>query len=90
MTNVEAYKRTIEIMSDLTEDIANSLLTEIAKRSPATLVKAYDKLQKEPEPLAEVKAFIRDGKKIDAIKAYRTIYPSAGLADAKHAVERMM
>ena len=89
MTNVEAYKRTIEIMSDLTEDITNNLLTEIAKSSPATLVRAYDKLQRK-DPLVEVKAFIRDGKKIDAIKAYRTIYPSAGLADAKHAVERLM
>ncbi|MCX4972875.1 MULTISPECIES: ribosomal protein L7/L12 [unclassified Streptomyces] len=41
----------------------------------------------DPE-LPEVAAFLRDGKKIQAIKAYRAA-TGAGLQEAKEAVERM-
>ena len=41
----------------------------------------------EPE-LPEVRAYLREGKKIEAIKAYRQ-QTGAGLAEAKDAVERL-
>ena len=43
----------------------------------------------EPEPdLPDVQAFLKDGKKIQAIKAYRE-RTGAGLKEAKDAVERL-
>jgi ribosomal protein L7/L12 len=45
-------------------------------------------LQPDDPELSQVTAFLRDGKKIQAIKAYREA-TGAGLAEAKEAVERM-
>lgn len=45
-------------------------------------------IQEDPGPLPEVTALLRDGKKIQAIKAYRQA-TGADLVEAKAAVERM-
>ncbi|MCX4989646.1 MULTISPECIES: ribosomal protein L7/L12 [unclassified Streptomyces] len=45
-------------------------------------------IREDPPHLPQVTAFLRDGKKIQAIKAYREA-TGAGLKEAKDAVERM-
>jgi len=47
-----------------------------------------DDAPREPDPMAEVWAQIRAGKKIQAIKVYREV-TNASLKEAKEAVERM-
>ena len=41
------------------------------------------------DKLAELKQLARSGQKIEAIKLYRELFPQAGLAEAKEAVEKL-
>jgi ribosomal protein L7/L12 len=85
------YSKAIDILAECRDE--KRLLNEIAKIAPGTLFRAWQHLQDNPDSrFYTVRKIIREDphrNKIPAIKEYRNIVKSAGLKEAKDAVEKI-
>lgn len=82
------FKRAIEYLTGPGLDV-RAVVVEIAKTNPAVFCRAVESVSEEVSSAKwrrEIENFLRDGKKIHAIKLYRQV-TGEGLKDAKGAID---
>lgn len=88
MGNEKAYKEVIDILMEGDYD-AKAMIVELAKKHPMIFLKVYGKVSDTADPeLAAIKSYLKDGKKIQAIREYRAI-SGLGLKESKDFVDTL-